>query len=421
MGAIPLRRTRTRRAKPRVPVTKMHFGAEELTGLQASGRWPDRASSERTCVVFITGALGSLSGGDLHAIRFAEHWGRTRGPAYVLGPPSLKLAMGSPVPACLLSPSVPLEGLLSGRLLLYPLLLLLRAVRYARCAPKANVHVAASHFIGDVLACRLVRPRTTMVVYVHHLVAGSQRKPSLRSAVSVGLEKLSLRLARRARVIFTGSSGAQAALLSSGFRASKLILTANGCDAPAQLPPRQCGQGRVIYLGRLAEEKGVWDFLHLADVVGAEDPRLSFEVIGDGPARRRLQQISRQSNARFVLHGAVSDEQKWRLLRSADLVVCPSREEGWGIAVREALFAGLPVVAYDLPAYEDLSGYVHLVPLGDRDRLCDTTRQVLLGNLIAGPVLEPERVFLSWGDVVEAEARQVQRLAELPLAQNRTL
>jgi glycosyltransferase involved in cell wall biosynthesis len=74
----------------------------------------------------------------------------------------------------------------------------------------------------------------------------------------------------------------------------------------------------------------------------------------------------------------VPEEEKWAILRSADLFFAPSREEGWGIAVGEALTAGIPVVAYDLPAYAHFGEAVIRVSRGDVDSLATTVLELLL-------------------------------------------
>ncbi|HJQ75448.1 MAG TPA: glycosyltransferase, partial [Gaiellaceae bacterium] len=91
--------------------------------------------------------------------------------------------------------------------------------------------------------------------------------------------------------------------------------------APAEPP-------HVLYVGRLSEEKGV---LELAEA--ARD--LPLVVVGDGALRERLPQTL----------GFVPPHELARHYERAAVVVAPSRREGYGVAVREAMAHGRPVVA----------------------------------------------------------------------------
>jgi glycosyltransferase involved in cell wall biosynthesis len=51
--------------------------------------------------------------------------------------------------------------------------------------------------------------------------------------------------------------------------------------------------------------------------------------------------------------GHVTDEEKWRLLRRAWLLVHGAHHEGWGIAVVEAAACGTPALAFDVPGVRD--------------------------------------------------------------------
>lgn len=66
--------------------------------------------------------------------------------------------------------------------------------------------------------------------------------------------------------------------------------------------------------------------------------------------------------------GFIEDAAKvYQIMKSSRIYITPSYEEGWGIAVGEALACGLPVVAYDLPAYRRIYGSViYTVPVGDK-------------------------------------------------------
>jgi glycosyltransferase involved in cell wall biosynthesis len=97
--------------------------------------------------------------------------------------------------------------------------------------------------------------------------------------------------------------------------------------------------GHFVSLGRLMGYKNV------ALMVEAfrQLPQFKLTVAGDGPQRASLERRAPE-NVRFV--GAVSEAEKWRLLRSASAFVFAAVED-FGIAPVEALAAGTPVVAFN--------------------------------------------------------------------------
>ena len=104
-----------------------------------------------------------------------------------------------------------------------------------------------------------------------------------------------------------------------------------------------------MVLGRLVPHKRV-DLLLRAwrvvqPIVGGE-----LVVIGDGPERRWLDTL-KGPGVRFAGH--VSEEEKWRLLHRAWLLVHGAHHEGWGIAVVEAAACGTPALAFDVPGVRD--------------------------------------------------------------------
>ena len=84
----------------------------------------------------------------------------------------------------------------------------------------------------------------------------------------------------------------------------------------------------VLYVGRLSEEKGVRELARAAD-------GLPLVVVGDGPLRSLFPQA-----VGFVPPHALGP---W--YERAAMVVVPSRREGYGVAAREAMAYGRPVVA----------------------------------------------------------------------------
>lgn len=99
----------------------------------------------------------------------------------------------------------------------------------------------------------------------------------------------------------------------------------------------------MVHLGRVAVEKNIQAFLAL-DLPGSK------VVIGDGPARKELQQ--RFPDAHFL--GYRDNGDLARHLSSADLLVFPSLTDTFGLVMLEAMASGVPVAAYPVEGPVDL-------------------------------------------------------------------
>ena len=102
---------------------------------------------------------------------------------------------------------------------------------------------------------------------------------------------------------------------------------------------------RLVTIGSLTPEKGVDVMLRALPSVVRLHPGVELVVVGDGPLRPELEGLARELGVaecvRFV--GLAKDVRLW--LRECALFVAPSRREGMGIAVVEAMAMGCPVVA----------------------------------------------------------------------------
>ena len=109
----------------------------------------------------------------------------------------------------------------------------------------------------------------------------------------------------------------------------------------------------VLHVGRFQDVKGHDTFQEIARIVAAEIPKARFLVVGENlqsPAdavyQRRILDAAKADSIlreRLVYAGFVSEMQ--RLYPAADVVVCPSRFESYGIANLEAMACGIPVVS----------------------------------------------------------------------------
>lgn len=334
-------------------------------------------------VVLMSGPMDvGLSGGDMHALRLCDRLAGDRAAAFRILAPA---PFADRLPASATPYFVPIHTPVDGRVTSVPIYLLAviwRMIATLYTAPPARVVVATTHFFFDVLpaAVMRVRNRARVAAYVYHLVQESQRTTGPRNWGSTFSERLSLMALRRvAEVVFVDNEETHHALVSRGFRADQVVMTQNAYDPVGPLPARiEPDRPTVVFIGRLVDVKGVWLVLDLARDLRATLPAAMVSVLGDGPLRAELEQALERDGAHNVeLAGFVSEAEKWRRLRSASLMVSPSREEGWGIAVGEALTAGVPAVVYDLPAYRHFGDLVSRVPVGDAEGFLRAATQLL--------------------------------------------
>jgi glycosyltransferase involved in cell wall biosynthesis len=123
------------------------------------------------------------------------------------------------------------------------------------------------------------------------------------------------------------------------------------------------GTVRLLSVGRLHSQKGFDRMLRtLADASLRELP-WHWILVGDGEERARLEQQSRACalSSRVTFLGAAPSHG---LFEQADLVLSPSRYEGWALVPMEALVAGVPVVLSTIDPHVELVGgaQVSLLP-----------------------------------------------------------
>ncbi len=118
-------------------------------------------------------------------------------------------------------------------------------------------------------------------------------------------------------------------------------------------PAREETGLHVVAMTRLVGEKGVGATL---DAVAGMGPGVRLTVAGDGSRRRALEcraaDLGARERVRFV--GWLAGEEKWSLLRTADVFCLPGAHDAFPMAVAEAMAFGLPVVAGRQRAIPDL-------------------------------------------------------------------
>lgn len=106
----------------------------------------------------------------------------------------------------------------------------------------------------------------------------------------------------------------------------------------------------VIAMGRLVPQKGFDMLLEAFSQVAGKHPEWSLNVLGKGPLKAQLEAQAESLGLKTRVNFAGPVPDPFPVLRDADLFVFPSRFEGFGNALTEAMACGLPVISFDCPA-----------------------------------------------------------------------
>ena len=224
------------------------------------------------------------------------------------------------------------------------------------------------------------------VVTIHDL--SFEREPSLMGRKDrLVFRRVVPRAARKAARVLTVSERTRADLRELyDIPDEKIVVTPNGVD-PA-FTPGEGAHDYVLLVGAVQERKNP-----LAALAAAREAGLPLVVAGPAKDQALARQLE-LGGARVT--GYVEQDELVRLYRGAACLVQPSRFEGFGLPVLEAMATGTPVVAVPEPALLEVAGdaavWAEESELGDAIRRAVAERQTL-----AAAGLERARRF-SWAE-----------------------
>jgi glycosyltransferase involved in cell wall biosynthesis len=153
-------------------------------------------------------------------------------------------------------------------------------------------------------------------------------------------------------------------------------------DVPVASPESSRTRNQILFLSNLIEEKGLADFLHVADQFSKAGSRAQFLVAGAPTTDDQLDSLRASVPPNTQIIGAVHPQQKWELLSTCSVLVFPSRYvfEAQPLVIIEAFLVGLPVVTYNVGGISDMITSGHdgvIVEQGDRDGISKAVNRLL--------------------------------------------
>lgn len=192
----------------------------------------------------------------------------------------------------------------------------------------------------------------------------------------------------RADLIWTPSTWAKNILVAQGLPATKVAVVPEGVDAEIYHPhcriwneTQSPGKFRFLTLGKFEERKGYTQLLDAFVKAFGDNPEVELLIKGDYfiDEQRKgalLRDFVKSYDARNIrlLTGVASQVDLFVIYNMADAFVFPSRGEGWGLPLIEAMAAGVPVITTNYSGQTEFLSHVeglfmpvahNLVPIDD--------------------------------------------------------
>lgn len=371
-----------------------------------------------------------ISGGDKHFMEICKGLLKDGSKVHVLtneaGAKLLNIE-GIRVPTYILR--IPFDGTLYGGAFGTTISYLLRTFkalfRLTYLPRNFNMICAVSNFIPDIItlyiAWRICNFRARPIVFFHGpLVPPPMLRrwyhPLLSSFLAWISQILSISLINHFNfhVFATPFAGEQ--LKKTKLSKNKIELIYNGVDiksiqnvSPAEEKYDAC------FLGGLLSKKGIFDLVDVWQLVCEKIPNAKLALIGTGPEKQLLERKVNSKNLEnniFIL-GYLQEGEKIATLKGSTVFLFPSREESWGISICEAMACGLPVVAYDLPAYQVFGDAIVKVSKGNIDAFASAVLSLLSDDELRRAVGEKAKTIANrfdWSKIAKEEMALLQNL-----------
>ncbi|GAC1460304.1 MAG: hypothetical protein PVS2B3_11300 [Steroidobacteraceae bacterium] len=202
------------------------------------------------------------------------------------------------------------------------------------------------------LALLLSRERIPWLHWSEH----SQPRPRPRAYLTIGLKRAyGLLVSRHSLGALAIGELARREFIRWGIPAAKIrflpyAVAGFGAIAPANDAPTPPGGGvRFLFLGSLYPTKGIDLLLTAFREVLGRSPGARLELAGHdrsgGEYARQAAQLGIAHALRFT--GAVAATRVGAVLQRCDVLILPSRHDGWGVVLNEAASVGKAIIASD--------------------------------------------------------------------------
>jgi glycosyltransferase involved in cell wall biosynthesis len=220
-------------------------------------------------------------------------------------------------------------------------------------------------------------------------------------------------LRKYARVpTLTVSQSSADSLRTYGLRNLSIVLEGVELPNSVVLPIAKAAKPTLAFCGRLVSTKrpdhAIAAFARIASILGEG---CELHVIGGGPLEESLRASAPKG---VVIHGRVSQQEKFEIIGRSHALICPSSREGWGLVVSEAAAVGTPTIGYDVDGLRDsIAAAKGVIVEPNVEALADAIAEWLPRFYTTPQPAIPYGGAASWDDVAAGIMQHLQTISAL--------
>ena len=237
---------------------------------------------------------------------------------------------------------------------------------------------------------RFLNKKISIQIQVHGDIADPRwRRINLRNRIRFSLAKLSLPKVSSVRAV--SKYQAENLVNAFGIKRERIVVVpvpitvANKSVALKSQRPKTIG-----LIGRIHQDRGIWDFLQLIRVLNSSSNDFKVVVIGDGPSKEKflLKLSSVIPKNRVTYLGQLPETELSKVWKKIGVLVSMAPVESYGRVMRESVIAGVPVWATTSAGVKDLmnnskKGEVKLLDLSKSKASLDKDFKSLLKTKVS--------------------------------------
>lgn len=203
------------------------------------------------------------------------------------------------------------------------------------------------------------RPEISWVTRIYHvlLAPGKRHGNTLVNSAAFYLQRFSfLLIKKRSNHILALNGKLKKELLSLSFPKNSLDILGAAVDFKKinKFKTTQKFNFDAVVLARVAPAKGIYDMVEIWKIIKKHNPNWKLAWIGSGGGYENILKEKIRENGlenNFYLLGYLNKEKILNIFKSSKLFLCTDHENGWGLAISEAMAAGLPVVSFNIDIF----------------------------------------------------------------------